>query len=524
MRSVCAHVVILLTLFPIIARPDDTDPRSPAFWFDRAHKQLAVAPTIEYDGGTMRLTAFESAADLYQAQPTDENRQLVRKHVEAASARLEYETQPVRKWYAHLELARICRVILKDQQAYTTHVEAAAALAKWLPPDERVGVRFSDLLARELAAAQDLPALKGEVEKEPGGSTARAKLYAQVALACARLGQDGGARLALSQIPAELASVPSPGERDLVQYRAGMAYADVGDFAKALDVMLHMRDGAAKFETGLHVLRKARLAGKTDVWDATRSALADIRALTLPQATGNLVEELALGGDANGAIEAGRAALQNGPVGDPALYYAALARGLAAAGDNDDYAPAAQQARAAIGVIPPENAQALVSAQLLLAAAEAQAHDWNHMTATAASANRTASAAHVSDNDLIVGRTRLIEVLLENKRWTDAARQIAVIRAKRDRDAWMQRVAAAQVRAGELQLALQNARSLDGFDRAVCYRRVAIERAKKHDVADLASFIDELDTPLRRAAADLAVGQVLSGTSPRSAGFIEDED
>lgn len=511
--------LLLFLVIALRAAAADPSPTAPAFWLDRAARDVAAAKdVVEYDGPFPRVTAFETAADLYRADPTPDRRKLLEDKLRAGEAQLDAATQPWRKWYGRLILARVYRADLKDDAAYRRHLAAADALGTYLPDRAKNAPLFQLVRGTELASAGDADALRTECAASAKTIPEQLMWYARVAARCIDLGHPEGARAALDQLAAD-ASVPSAGNSlALAQHLLAIAYATNGDDSLALDALKAL-DGPRRFNAALHLLRVARRTGHADVTKKVQTLLADVLPPTVGPAAGAYVSELALAGDAATARDVGRAALRRGPAGQPAPFYAALAAGLYTAGDRDTAATAIASARQALAATT--DAPSRASALLWLAAAHARAGEWDAMTTASADA---AKVEGVTEAELTGDREQLVETLLDLKRWDDVTRALAPIRGKPDRDAWVPRIVAAQVRAGATDLAAASAKTLDGFIRARCYRRIAIERAKRKDVADLPAWIDQMDTPLRRAATDLAIAQFLDGKPVRAAGFPPDED
>jgi hypothetical protein len=514
-------VLILMTLAAPRARSVD-DLHNPAFWVDRADKQVASAPVIEYDGhaGTPRLTAAETAADLFRLDPTPEHRKLLADKLAAADQQLASATQPWRRWYGHLVLARVCRAALQDEAGYRRHVEAAAALDRYLPDRQADAALYARVRGCELAAAGDAEALRREAATAASTTPTQLEWYAQVADRCINLGLDDGARAALDQLTADASALPGGPEQDFAGHLLAAEYAKLGEFGPALDVVAAL-DGPRKFDSAVRVLRAARLAGRADVIQTVRDDLANVLPPTVGPLAGEYVAEIAAAGDPTVAVRIGRDALKRGPGGQPSLFFASLAAGLAAAGDREAAANAAALASQALDRTPDPKTRA--RALLAMATAHACNGDFDAMTRAAESA---AKIEGVTDADVTPDRARLVDALLDRKRWDDVTAVLAPIHSQREREAWTPRIVAAQVRAGVTDLAVATARKpQDGFIRARALRRVAVERGRRNDLAGLPDWIDQqLDTPLRRAATDLAIAQVLAGKPVRATGFPPDEE
>jgi hypothetical protein len=523
MRKTPALLLLIALRAVAAAAAADPSRTEPAFWLDRAARDVAPAKdVVEYDGPTPRVTAFESAADLYRAAPTPANRKLLEDKLAAGETQLAAATQPWRRWYGQLIIARVYRAALKDDAAYRRHLAAADALAKFLPNRDRDTPLYRVVRGAEFAAAGDADALRREcaaaTAPAPAPNATRFAWYAGVVSRCIDLGHPDGARAALDQLAAD-ASVPSAAkDRPIADGMLTVGYSMVGDDAAALETLSRL-DGPQRFRVAVILFRAARRAGQTDVTRTIESQLAGVLPPTAGPDAGVYVTQLAAAGNAPAARDIGRAALQRGPAAAPASFYASLAAGLFAAGDRESAAAALTFARdATAGTTEP---RARAAALLELATAHARAADWDAMTTAAAEAARIGD---VPDKELAAERGLLVDTLIDLRRWDDASRQLAPIRAKPDRDAWMPRIVIAQVRAGATDLAVANANTLQGFIRARCVRAIAIERAKRGDLDTLPAWVDQQDTPLRRAATNLAVAQVLAKQPPVASGFPPDED
>jgi len=448
---------ILLVAIALHAAGANPAVETPAFWLDRAARDVAAArDVIEYDGPFPRVTAFETAADLYRADPTPDRRKLLEDKLRAGEAQLDASTQPWRKWYGRLILARVYRADLKDDAAYRRHLAAADALGPYLPDRAKNAPLFRLVRGAELASAGDADALRTECAASAKTIPEQLTWYARVAARCVDLGHTDGARAALDQLSAD-ASVPSAAnDRPLAQHLLALTYASNGDYPQAIDALSAL-DGPRRFNAALHTFRTARQAGRADITRKVQALLADVLPPTVGPAAGAYVSELAVNGDRTTARDVGRAALRRGPAGLPAPFYAALAAGLYAAGDRDTAATAVSSARQALAATT--DPQTRGSALLWLASAHARAGEWDAMTVAVADA---ANVEGVAEAELVGDREQLVEALLDLTRCDDATRVLAPIRAKPDRDAWMPRVVAAQVRAGATDLAVTNAKGAFG--------------------------------------------------------------
>jgi hypothetical protein len=508
MRSITLGLIVVMlgAARPRAGAADAADARLPEYWLARAQSAVGTVDPL-HKPTSPPLTVLDAAMAIHEVSPTPERRKWIGNLASRVEAGLKGLEDPLRRSQQLGPLTRAYGVILNDEAAYQRCLRHIRAMIDAGQIKTVFTITPSDMLAHVMADAGDMDGVTAQIRGMPG-PVERAQAYVKIVRVFAHTDPPAARRvLALALKEAEGFQKQEPFKQlmdDLAE-----PYVRLGEFDQAVKAMTIAWELKPRLFSAVRLMELAKAAGNEAAYVAFHDLANTAAVKGYAEDHLSFAGSLADLGDRERALAQAKAAIAR--FGDRNLEWwdcARLASVFAQAGDKAAYQTWIDRAQTAVVKSTSSSANDKPRGYFSLAVARAYAGEMEfvHQHVKAAS-----DVPGLTDSDLYDERYQLITALRKTRKWDEAAAQIEAFKQQNSRDSehcWMAYDLAA---AGRFHAAQQHARKAQEWYRLRAWLRVCRERARAGKLDGLEKWVDELESPLDRAIANVYVAHTLAG-------------